>query len=268
MQKKIRKRYEAHLRVNAVCAEFSAMFDATAGGKTMRAALGTHVADVSRLLTLQERSIEDRRAATEGNRRARVALRAAASAVVTVGRLVDLDDATMTTMRLPRFGSDEQLLAYMQALLDRVLPYADAFAAAGLPPALLQNLANGIDALAASREAQAASLQRFTAATESIRETLNRADRIVCAIEAVARAMPAADSLVLTRLHIARRVGPRVAQPPAELAPAVVEELPGQQAPWWPFRRGQKALGPPPHPAEVGPFAFLLYARLPRLKTP
>jgi hypothetical protein len=68
-----------------------------------RDAFRTHVADVDRLLALQERSIEDRRAATEQCRLSRQALREAATLVINVGRLVHLDDIEMDTMR--RLGS-------------------------------------------------------------------------------------------------------------------------------------------------------------------
>jgi len=60
-----------------VCTEHSAVFDAIAGGQKTREAFRTHVADVDRLLALQEQSIEDRRAATEQCRLSRQALRVA-----------------------------------------------------------------------------------------------------------------------------------------------------------------------------------------------
>ena len=137
MRKKVRCRHEAYIRAQNVCAEHGEMFDATPGGQKVRAVLGAHVADVDRLLALQERSIEDRRAATEQCRRSRRALRAAAKAVVTVGRIVHLDAAQMGAMQLPRGASDDELVAYSPGLLERVSPCADAFVADGLPPNLL-----------------------------------------------------------------------------------------------------------------------------------
>ena len=65
MRKDIRRRHDAHIRTLRVCAEHSALFDATPGGRKTRTTLGSHLADVTRLLALQERSLEDRRAATE-----------------------------------------------------------------------------------------------------------------------------------------------------------------------------------------------------------
>src|SRR5712691_3155186 len=104
MRKEIRLRHDAHVRANGVCTEHRALFDATPGGQKTRAALGAHVPDVDRLLALQERSIEDRRAAVEQCRLSRRTLRDAANAVVKVGKLVNLDDAIMATMQLPEIG--------------------------------------------------------------------------------------------------------------------------------------------------------------------
>src|SRR6187200_2231930 len=127
MRKKVRRRHNAQVRALNVFAEHSELFDATPGGRNMRAALGAHVAEVNRLLALQERSLEDRRGATEQCRRSRRALRAAAKAVVAVGRIVQLDAAEMGAMQLPKRASDDELLAYSRALLERVSPHADAF---------------------------------------------------------------------------------------------------------------------------------------------
>jgi len=220
MRKEVRRRHEAHARTNSVCAEHSALFDATPGGQKTRAALGAHVADVDRLLALQKRSIEDRRAATEQCRVSRRVLRAAAKAVVAVGRVVSLDAGVMGKMQLPGATSDDELLAYSRGLLERVSAHADAFVADGLPPDLLKHLDESIVAFAAARDAQAAARQRFSAAFESIREALDGADKAVDVLEAIVVTTPVAPPEVLTRLRIARRVGPRVtAAPKAPPAP-------------------------------------------------
>jgi len=81
MRKHVRRRHDAHVRAHTVCAEHSAFFDAMPGGQRARAVLDTDVADVDRLLALQERSIEDRRAdvtarrANAGDRRVDVPAR-------------------------------------------------------------------------------------------------------------------------------------------------------------------------------------------------
>jgi uncharacterized protein YPO0396 len=225
MRKDIQRRHDAHVRVNGVCAEHSPLFDATPGGQKIRAALGTYVANVDRLLAVQTRSVEDRRAATEQCRVARRALRDAATAVVRVGKLVNLNETTMGTMQIPRARTDDGLIAYTRGLLDRVSSHADAFVAEGLPPDLLQKLDTGIRELAAAREARAAARQRFTAATASIRDTQETADTTIDALESIAVNLPAAHPEVLTKLRMAKRVGPRVeasakAKPAAVLAPS------------------------------------------------
>jgi len=218
MHQEIRRRYDAHVRANSVCTEHRALFDATAGGRKMITALGTYVADVERLLALQAQSIQDRRTATEQCRLSRRALRDAGKVVVRVASLVNLDDPMMPTARLPGPMSDDDLLAYARALLERVSPHADALVAEGLPPDLLQDLADRIQALAAARNEQAASRHRFTCAAESIRETLNRADKTLSALEAIAINTPAAHPEVVTKLRMAKRVGHRAADAAAKPA--------------------------------------------------
>jgi len=214
MQKKVRRRHEAQVRVQSVCAEHSALFDATPGGQKARAALGMAVAEVGRLLALQQASIEERRAATERCHLSRRSLRDAANAVVTVGKVVNLDADVMGTMQLPVGRSYDELLAYARGLLERVSSHADAFVAEGLPPDLLKDLGDGITGFEAARDAQAGSRQRFSAASKSIRQTLDSADKTIDVLQAIAINTPGAPPEVLTKLRMARRVGPRVNAPP------------------------------------------------------
>ena len=223
MRKQVRRRHDAHVRAQNVCAEHRELFDGTPGGQTARAALGAHVAEVARLLALQERSIEDGRSATKQCRQSRRSLRAAAKAVVSVGKVVNLGTPLMDTMQLPDATNDDQLLAYSRGLLERVSAHADAFVAQGLPPDLLTRLADGIAELQAAREGQATSRRVFTTAFESILETLDQTDDAVDVLEAIVLNTPTAPLEVLAKLRIARRVGPRVNAPetkPPQPAPA------------------------------------------------
>ena len=143
---------------------------------------------------------------------------------------MNLDDTTMATMQLPGAASDDELLAYAQGLLDRVSVHADRFVAEGLPPDVLSNLADGIRAFSAARDAQDGARQRFTAATESIRQSLAGADTTTDALEAIAVNTPAARPEVLTKLRIAKRVGPRVVdQAPRPGAPPGPPSTPTNQ---------------------------------------
>ena len=76
--------------------------------------------------------------------------------------------------------------------LERVSAHADAFVAEGPPPDLLQHLGDGIAAFAAAPDSQAGSRQRSSAASESIRETLDHADKMVGVLEAIVIEPPAA----------------------------------------------------------------------------
>lgn len=226
MRKTVRRRHEAQVRAQSVCAEYSAVFDATPGGQKARASLGMDVAEVDRLLASQASSIEDRRAATEQCRRSRQTLRDAIRAVVTVGRIVNLDGAVMASMQIPGGRSNDELLAYARGLVERVSEHADAFVAEGLPPDLLKNLGDGVAAFQAARDAQSAARQRFSAATESIYETLDHADMTIDVLEAILINTAAAPPDALTRLRIASRVGPRVSVP----APKPPQPTPADKA--------------------------------------
>ncbi|HYS24089.1 MAG TPA: hypothetical protein VEP46_00760 [Vicinamibacterales bacterium] len=231
MRKHVQRRHDAHVRAHSVCTEHSALLDAAAGGQKTRDTLSAQVADVDRLLALQERSIEDRRAATEQGRLSRQGLRDAANLVIRVGKLVHLSDVVMGTMQLPTPGSDDELLAYARGLLDRVSVHAEAFVASGLPPDSLKGLADAIQRLEAARDAQAASRQRFTAASQSIRATLDETDKTVGVLEALVINTPAAHPEVLTKLRMAKRVGPRATtSAPARPAPTPAPPAPTDKA--------------------------------------
>ena len=196
--------------MNSVCAQHSELFDATPGGQSTRATLGTCVATVGRQLAVQKQSVEDRRAATQLCRVARGALHATARAVVRVGELVKLDQTTMETMKIPTAMGDDELIAYSQGLLNRVSPYADAFVAKGLPPDLLKNMDASLQTLMAARDARTTAVRQYAAATASIHDSQNLGDKTIAALEAVAINIPAANPEVVTKLRMAKRVGPRV----------------------------------------------------------
>ena len=224
MRKDIRRRRDAHVRTNGVCTEHRAIFDATPGGRKTRIALATCVADADRQLALQKQAIEDRRASTEQISRSRRALRDFAGAIVRIGRLVTLDEPLMATLQLPGTMNDDDLLAYMRGLLERVSPHADAFVAEGLPPDRLQKLANEIDRFVAAKDLQTKARQRFAAAAASLREAQHKAGKTIAALEAIAISTPAAHPEILTKLRVAKRVGPRPADdaptPPPAPAPS------------------------------------------------
>jgi len=210
MQKDIRRRHDAHVRASSVCNEHSGLFDAMPGGQKNRVALSTSVADVDRLLAVQQRSFEERRAAVAQCRATRRAIHDAVKGVVTIGRLVTVAGDPMGTMQVPGSVSDDELLAYTRGLLDRVSTHVDAFAAEGLPPHLLTNLANGIQELTAARDARGKARGRFAAAAAAIRHAQDRARKTIAALEVIAVNTPAASPEVVTKLRIAKRVGPHV----------------------------------------------------------
>jgi len=189
------------------CAEHRTFFDATGGGRDVRAALAASVAQVDRLLVLQRGWVEDIRAATEQRRRARRTIRDAMTAIAAIGRTMRLADSA--TMRRPEPMADGDLLACARTLVGRVSPQADAFEAAGLPAATLGRLESAIPHIEAAIQAQAGYRQRFSAASDTIREALNDADTVTTVLDVIARHTPDAPPEILVRLRIAKRVGHR-----------------------------------------------------------
>lgn len=227
MDKQIRRRQDAHMRVNIVCNENSAIFDATPGGQKTRATLATNVADVDRLFAAQQQATEERRAATETLIDGRRMVREAAKAIAKIGKVVNLDNTTMTTLRVPGSVSDDELTAYARGLRNHVAAHVDAFVAEGLPTGVLQKLDTGLQRMVTAREAAAVARQRFTAAGESIREAQATSDTMVDALEVIAVNTPAANPEVLTTLRMARRIGPRAAgdvTPPAPPQPTPTDK--------------------------------------------
>jgi len=209
MRKDTQRRHAAYTRVNAVCNEHSAILDATPGGQKTRTALGAYLAEDARLFGEEAKAIEDLRASSAERAAARRTLNAALKGVVRVGKLVDLDEITMDTMRIPRAAGDDEMIAYARGLLTRVSPYADAFVAEGMPPDNLKTLDASIQSLAAARDAQTVARQRYAVAMASIRETQARANKTVKALEGIALNTPAANPDFVAKLRNARRVGPQ-----------------------------------------------------------
>ena len=228
MRETVRRRHNAHVRVRLVCGSYSQLFDAIPGWSKARTSLDACVKEVVRQFRLQGHSIEDGRAAAEQIRVGRQEIRNAILVIVRIGKLVTLDETTMTTLRAPRSVSDSTLTTSARVLLERVRPYADAFVAEGLPPDVLPRLYDLIEQFEAAKLQAVAARERFTAASESIRVTQARADLLVAAIEGIALNTPAAVPAVVTVLRMAKRVGPRAS---AAKATAVVSAEQVQERP-------------------------------------
>ena len=108
----------------------------------------------------------------------------------------------------------------MRGLLERVSAHADAFLAEGLPPDRLQKFESEIDRFVAAKDLQTKSRQRFAAAAAALQEAQDKAGKTIAALEAIAIGTPAAHPEILTKLRVAKRIGPRAADDPATAPPA------------------------------------------------
>jgi hypothetical protein len=213
MRKTTRLTHDSQVRSNDVATEHAATWDLSDGANRARLALNGYVTESTRLLAVRTRAIDDRRAATEQCRQCRISLRASGRTVVKFGKLVNRPDMVTDTLKLAGTMSDAALQAHMQALHDRVLPFIDAFVAQGMPPDTFTILADRIKALEAARAAVAATIQDAASAEQALRENQDRARATILALEAAVPGVTPQDREVLKKLRVARRVGPRKAQP-------------------------------------------------------
>src|SRR5436190_9175150 len=213
MERFVKLRHEAQVRSNDVCTRNSDAVDVNPGRKKTRLALTGYVTESTRLIAVRDRALEERKAATQQCRLCRRSLRGAGKAVVKVGKLVDLPDTVMETMTIPGEMSDERLQSHMQALYDRVLPHKAAFEAEGLPSDALAKLTDGIKALEAARSARAATIQDAASADDALSENQDLASTAILALESVMPTATQAHRELVKKLKVARRVGPRKAQP-------------------------------------------------------
>jgi hypothetical protein len=198
-----------------VATRHSDTLDVKPGTKKARLALNDIVNESNRLMASQARALDERKAATQQCRICRSALRAAGKAVVKVGKLVHLPDTVMETLVIPGSLSDNRLLAHMQGLYDHVLPYKDAFEGEGLPPDVLTNLTDGIKALQAARSAHAATIQEAASVDAALTRNQDKASATIHALESVVATTTPINRDLLTKLKVARRVGPRRTDPAA-----------------------------------------------------
>ena len=177
---------------------------------------------VERGFAAQQRSLDDRRAAVDACHTGRHDIRESLKAVVKVSAFVKLDEGSAKVMRLPRFSSDELLLADARAILDKVTPYADAFLAEGLPANVLTDLPAQIAGFAAAKLAQPQARQQFTVASKAIATALDAGDEAIEVLETILVNSPNVDPGVLTKLRLAKRVGPAHAKDEAPAGPTPV----------------------------------------------
>ncbi|HYM24137.1 MAG TPA: hypothetical protein VEU08_13050 [Vicinamibacterales bacterium] len=105
----------------------------------------------------------------------------------------------------------------MRAMLDVASKHEDTLVAEGLPPGFLDLVARQISRLERARSERTRALERFTFDTEQTHEALNAARATIEVLEGIVLHSADAPPGVLMVLRQAKRVGPRRAQPEAEV---------------------------------------------------
>ena len=212
MRTVMRLQYAADERANKVCTDHAELFDGIPGAQKTRLALDGYVTESRQQGAIMAQARQLRRAAVLRCADARAAGRKAAKAVVRVGKLVKmpgLPDSVTNHLALPGQMSDHDYLFFLQGMLDLVHPFEQAFAAEGMPPDVLNNLAASITELRAAKAAKDAATETASAAAEKLNELHRLSATAIAALEAIAVNVPEANPEVVTKLRMAMRVGPR-----------------------------------------------------------
>src|SRR5258708_1106795 len=217
-------KHQAHERSRDVCAEYRGTLDATEGGATATATIGDTVTVVGSLFKEQEHCLDDAAAAGKAVRTLRSALRAVLQVIVNLARFTDLEESSANVMHLPKFMTDQRLLAIGGEILDKVTQNAKAFLAKGLSPTVLDDLPRQIQGLAAAKLAFADARRRYTVAGDAIGKAQRKADKATKVVDTILLHTPPVDPAAVRKFRIAKRIGPATAKAAAS-APA---PAPGQ----------------------------------------
>lgn len=220
MRKHIRRKQEAHRKALAICDEIRADIEATDGGKKWLAKLNASVDDVEGLFTDQQQARNRQRLASANVDQARAALRDIIKVIVGVSAVVKLDEGSAQVMAIPQDGSDELLIADANAIYRAASSNAKAFEGEGLPANVIPELESQIAAFKTAKMANSTARKTYTAAFKSARKVVKAGDEALSVIEAILARSPNVDAKALTKLRMAKRIGPAHSSKAAEATPA------------------------------------------------
>ena len=169
-----------------------------------------HVFDrVSSLFTAYATSINASHDTATERAKARASVLKSARAIRRAGRLLSIDGAA-TVERFPRLPpmSDLQLVSEARSIDSNAQPLAEAFAAHGLSPSVLQNFPTQIDALERLMETQGTAIDTHVAAKKAAADALAQSRQIVAALESILLNTTSVDAFTIEAWNSARRIGP------------------------------------------------------------
>jgi hypothetical protein len=206
MDKRRRKRHQAHKGSLAVCHEHRTFLEATPGGENMLGRLERAVGAEAARFADQESCRMHYRAAVDWCRKARRTLYSAIKHVTTVSRLVDGAPAFARS----RVTNDEQLIGRVEAVLEGAAPHAEALVLAGVQPGLLEAIAADLASFKAAKAAATLAVAQYTEASGAFDRAHEDARHAIAVLEGILITSEDAPVGAHTSLRKAKRIGPRV----------------------------------------------------------
>jgi hypothetical protein len=154
-------------------------------------------------------------------------------AIVDVSAVVTLGEGSAKIMRMPTMDTNEGLLAEANAIYEMASAHAAEFVAEGLPKNVIPDLGKQIEAFKAARARLSNARKTFTAATKAAVKALRSGDEAIAVLDAILAHTPSLDPKWLTKLRLAKRIGPAR---PVEPVAAEEQAPPAEPAPTTPTK--------------------------------
>ena len=225
MQKRKRRKHEAHKRALVVGNQHRPFFETTVGGKMNIAKLDTAVGNEATSISDLENSLSQHDAAAQRADEARRILTQGLRHVSTVGN--QLPDDSTPTFEGSRPASDVELIGRLDDLVAGTSANTDAFVNHGVQPALLATLTSELAAFKKAKETITLSGKRRTEASAALDAALAEGDDATDVLEGILTTSPDAPVGALTALQQARRIGPRNGSNEQPATPTVPAPTPG-----------------------------------------
>jgi len=224
MRQTIQRKLGSQRAVQDVCDEYRDTIQATDGGRKAYAKLNSSIDSVDRLSSEQQQALNARRVASADCRQRRQTIHDLIKSIVEVSAVVTLSEGSAKIVRMPEMGTNESLLAEANAIYEMASANAAAFVDEGLPKNVIPDLGTQITAFKAARARLSNARKTFAAVTKAAIASLRSGHEGIAVIDAILAHTPSADPKALTKLRLAKRIGPArpvvpvAAEPPAAKA--------------------------------------------------
>ena len=210
MQKRRKRKFRSHARVNVVSHGHRAYLETTASGSAAAADMDQNVADQSAQIAELDRCRSEQEAASRRCDLGRTNLRNAVKHIVAVSARVTLANGESALLDGTPVRTDEDLIARVENVRKDASPNVELFVKKGLQPGFLDQLSNELAAFKNAKEALTAVGKRYTEANDRLDHTQREGDKVAAVLEGIFTTSPDAPVGALTAIKQARLIGPRV----------------------------------------------------------